>query len=145
MVSPKFILIFLIFILLIHILASVNGWYWTYRWLDIPMHFLGGFWLAGVFFWLNSKFNVIEIQSRNIGRNFWKSGFPKLLLVLGFVALIGVLWEFFEFICDFLILHGQILQRGAADTIKDLFFDLVGGLVFISIFKRIFIRQNLTK
>jgi hypothetical protein len=134
MVSSKSVLIFLIFILLIHTFGSIYGWYWTYRWLDIPMHFLGGFWLAMVCVYLNRRLNVNTPQF-----------IATAISILGFVALIGVLWEFWEFICDFLILHKQVLQPGAADTIKDLFFDLVGGTAFILIFKRIFIRQDLTK
>jgi len=108
----------------------------------MPMHFFGGFWLAAVFFWLNSKFNIIEIRLFNINCNFWRTGFFELLLsfglTLGFVALIGILWEFFEFGYDVLISakgYAAAAQRGTADTISDLFFDLFGGLFFILIFK----------
>lgn len=56
------------------------------------------------------------------------------------MALIGVFWEFFEFFYDVFISKRGIsgfLQLGAADTIKDLFFDLFGGLIFIIIFLQI--------
>jgi hypothetical protein len=138
MISPKIIIGLLIFILFIHILATIYYWYWTVGWLDMPMHFLGGFWLAMVFFWLNSKFNIIEIRPPNTDHNFWRSDLPKLILVLGFIALVGALWEFFEFGYDVLISskgYLAVAQRGTADTMSDLFFDLLGGLVFLIIAK----------
>lgn len=53
----------------------------------------------------------------------------NLVLILSFVALIGVLWELWEFSYDFFISsYPQPLQQGMADTMGDLFFDLVGGL-----------------
>jgi len=138
MISPKLILGLLIFILFVHILATINYWYWTYTWFDMPMHFLGGFWVATIFMWLNPKFNIIEIRPLNIDRNFWRSDLPKLILVLGFVILIGVLWEFFEFGYDVLISSkGYFIaaQQGVGDTMSDLFFDLLGGIAFLVIGK----------
>jgi hypothetical protein len=128
MVSSKFILGFLIFILVVHIFASIYHWYWTYPWLDMPMHFFAGFWLAMFYFWFMARINANQ---------------KRILLIiigcLGFVALMGVLWEFFEFLCDvFIAAKGylEVSQRGVGDTMADLFFDLLGGLVFISVFKK---------
>ncbi len=66
---------------------------------------------------------------------------------LAFVALIGVLWEFFEFLLNLFVLKTGYLAflkipQGAAmnvydiykDTLGDLFFGLVGGLGAASIF-----------
>ncbi|PIU98576.1 hypothetical protein COS61_00640 [Candidatus Wolfebacteria bacterium CG03_land_8_20_14_0_80_40_12] len=136
LISPKIIIGFLIFILFLHISAIINYWYWIYIWFDIPMHFLGGFWVAMICIWLNSKFNIIETRPPNVYRNFWRSDLPKLILVLGFVALIGVFWEFFEFFYDVFISNRGyfgFLQLGAADTLSDLFFDFLGGLAFMVI------------
>jgi len=130
LVSPKFILGFLIFILFIHILAIINSWYWIFTWLDMPMHFLGGFWLAMVFLWILRKQNPKFIKLSNyliVG-----------IMTLGFVILIGVLWEFFEFGYDVLISskgYFAAAQQGVADTMSDLFFDLLGGLAFLIICK----------
>jgi len=124
MISLKFIVFFLIFIIAVHALALVNYWYWTYQWLDIPMHFLGGFWTAMVFFWLYQK-----------TQNF---ALPTIINCLSFVALIGVLLEFIEFFYDvFISSRGYVgfLQLGAADTMMDLFFDLLGAFVFVIIYK----------
>ena len=138
MTSLKFIVFFLIFIIAVHALALVNYWYWTYQWLDIPMHFLGGFWVAMVFFWLRGSTSQIlsqireEVEPRKI----------KIVIIvvscLSFVALIGVLWEFVEFLYDVFISsrgYSGFLQLGAADTIADLFFDILGGFVFIVIYR----------
>ncbi len=61
-----------------------------------------------------------------------------LILTLSFVALIGVFWEFFEFFYDILISsrgYSGFMQLGAADSLGDLFFDLLGGSVFFVIYK----------
>ena len=65
--------------------------------------------------------------------------FGALVLTLGFVALIGVFWEFYEFLRDFYLLTGgkiSVFQSSFADTVKDLFFDLVGGTTAFAIFYR---------
>ena len=46
MFSPKFVLWFLISIFIVHNIATALAVYWIYFWFDIPMHFLGGFWVA---------------------------------------------------------------------------------------------------
>lgn len=116
MPSLKFIIRLLTFIAVIHFLALYNYWYWTYQWLDMPMHFLGGFWTALFFFWLAKKYFPQIFQSLNL--------LIILIFALSFVALVGVLLEFVEFFYN-------IQQSGVADTLADLFFDLLGGLAFI--------------
>ncbi len=127
MISSKYILGLLTLILVIHIFASIYYWYWTYPWLDMPMHFLGGFWLAMVYFWRSQK-----LQTSTDSKH--ESALLIIIGCLGFVALIGVLWEFFEFFCDiFIASKGYIAvsQQGVGDTMGDLFFDLLGGLALI--------------
>lgn len=127
MITLKTIVISLILFLTFHFLALYNFWYWELRWLDIPMHFFGGFLIAMLFIWLDLKFKI----SNNL------SFFKLLLITLSFVSFIGVLWEFQEFLYDIFIsskIPDMILQTSAADTIKDLFFDLFGGLAFLSIY-----------
>ncbi len=132
MISLKFITGLLIFIVVVHFLALANYWYWTYQWLDILMHFLGGFWVAAVFIRLNSEFRIknLELISTN-------STIIIIIITLSFVALIGIFWEFSEFLYDIFISsrgYSGFLQLGAADTIADLFFDLLGGAVFLFIY-----------
>ncbi len=134
MVSSKFVLILLILILVIHILATVFYWYWTIDWLDIVMHFLGGFWLAAVFLrFLVPKLRISDHKSLII-----------LILMVSFAVFVGVLWEFYEFLFDvFGSINGHLkfTQQGVADTMSDLFFDLLGGSVCFGIY-RFFIHKK---
>lgn len=126
MFSLKFVFILLIFILAVHVIATANYWYWTIPWIDIPMHFFGGFWVATAFITLNSKFGV-KLPNYLI----------TLIAILSFVALIGVLWEFAEFLFDVFISSGgyaKVIQQDVADTLGDLFMDLLGGLTVATIF-----------
>lgn len=110
-------------IVIFHFLALANFWYWKFLWLDSVMHFLGGFWLAMVFIFLISKFEIkLPI-------------FFNFIFGISFAALIGILWEFYEFLCDIFLKKGQILQLGAADTISDLFFDILGAMIFLIIYR----------
>ncbi len=61
----------------------------------------------------------------------WAAVLPKIFFVLGFVGLVGIGWEWFEFLFDEILsvrLAWGIAQTSVADTMADLFCDLVGGL-----------------
>jgi len=133
MFSLKSVIILLIVILAIHVVATVNYWYWIIPWFDIPMHFLGGFWLAAAFITLNSKLRIKNSEFAVKLPNY----LITILITLSFAAFIGVLWEFAEFLFDIFISSGgyaKIVQQDAADTLGDLFFDLLGGLTVAIIF-----------
>ena len=98
----------------------------------MPMHFLGGFWVAMAFFcFLYPKIRFT--QHPVLG---------TILFAVSFVVFVGVLWEFYEFLFDFFIAKKIVAGQnffGAAmriDMIKDLFFDLFGGSVFTMLFLR---------
>ena len=69
--------------------------------------------------------------------NFWEKNpelylfkrkyFVVLIMALGFVALVGVLWELYEFGLDYSGLFPFKSQQGLQDTMLDLFWDLAGG------------------
>jgi hypothetical protein len=130
----------LFIILLIHIPATIYLWYYTFWWIDTPMHLLGGFFVGLLFFYLIKKFEIINL----IDQNNHKNNFTLIIFAISFGALIGILWEFYEFGIDVLILKkypyynafGYILF----DTLKDLFNDLVGalwaGIIYIKIIKK---------
>ena len=126
MFSLKSIIALLAVILIFHATAIINYWYWVFPWLDIPMHFFGGFWMAMFFVWLyHSK--ISQLPSYLIA----------FLITLSFVALIGVFWEFLEFFYDVFVSskgYYGYMQLSAADTITDLFFDLVGGSALLGIY-----------
>lgn len=139
MISSKFILGLLVFIIGLHVFATIYSWYWTYTWFDMPMHFLGGFWLAIVFLYLNPDFKIPNPRFTKL-----PNYLITIVITLGFVALIGVFWEFFEFLFDIFVSSKGYLgvaQQGVADTMSDLFFDLLGGLVFLIICKY-FLKNN---
>jgi len=136
MISPKFILGLLVFIIFIHALATINNWYWTYNWIDMPMHFLGGFWLGVIFLYFIMP--KLEITDHKL--------LITMILVVSFAVLIGVLWEFFEFLSDiFLAGKGifEISQQGTGDTMSDLFFDLLGGFIAFIIYRFQLKKNNL--
>lgn len=106
-------------ILALYILALLFGWFETITWFDILMHFLGGAWVAYLFFLLLGPFFAESYHMREWGK--------LLIISLSFVSLVGVLWEFFEF--GVTEVFGIYLQGSLPDTMGDLFFDLVGGFI----------------
>lgn len=117
----KFVSFLFFFIIFTHIIATWQNWYWSLNWLDIPMHFLGGFFVAVLFLFIRKNLSFL------FGRNNLVVDF---IIVLGFVSLIGILWEFFEFSLDFIWAKKGVIplsQISLQDTLGDLFFDLVGG------------------
>lgn len=101
-----------------HFAAIWNSWYFTYPWIDIPLHLIGGAFAAVLFYWLlGADINALSYRM-------------QFVLVLSFVTFIGVLWEFFEFLSDVFISsrgYAYVAQASSADTMGDLFFDLLGG------------------
>ena len=87
--------------------------------------------MAFVYLILNYQFPISEESLR-------KNLLSYFIIILSFVALIGIFWEFYEFLSDFFLSsknYTQIFQQGAADTMGDLFFDLLGGTVLSLAFK----------
>ncbi len=112
-------IIFLIFfIFLLNYLAMKFHWLSSIWYFDMPMHFLGGFWLGLFALYLFSPKN----QSL--------SYISKVLL---FVFLMGAGWEIFEIFIDKLI---TLNNFNYIDTASDMFFDFAGGLSAIFYFFR---------
>lgn len=116
--SPIFIFLFFLFILATYALALWFELYYAFWWLDTVHHFLGGLWVAafGNFFLKRRGFSF--------------SGAILFLMLIGLVALAGILWEFTEFVWDRYIWHpGFTYLPGIyEDTLSDFFFDLFGGV-----------------
>jgi hypothetical protein len=120
--SIRFLAVFIIAIFIAHTLVLYLHWYSKFLWLDAFFHFLGGFWLAAAIFHWGKKYTGLLSESRWI----------LILAVVSLVSLIGVFWEFFEFGADMLFgLQNSPWrqQYGLADTLSDLFWDLIGGLL----------------
>lgn len=107
-------------ILLIHILLMYKGAYTIFPFLDIPMHFFGGGAIAFSFILILKELNI-TIDNK----------FYKIIVIISFVGLIGIFWEFFEFGLDYFF---KIGLNDLKDALSDLFLGLVGGLI-VSIIK----------
>lgn len=114
-------------LILLHIFFLILGNYYYYKiwWADIFLHISGGF-LIGMF--------ILWFLFNRVNPFFLKEKIPfylTILSVLGFAALLGVLWEFFEFILDkitgYKSYSAAVMQANLEDTLSDLFFDLFGA------------------
>lgn len=102
------------FIWLINALANQFYWYSAMWWFDIPMHILGGVFLgfaAGALFF-----------KKIVGRSLCDS----LVTVVLFVVMLGIGWEFFEYLVQSII-KGSSQLAHIPDSIKDIFMDMMGG------------------
>lgn len=121
-----------------HVFALYSFLYWKLPLLDNMMHFAGGFLVALVMIW----------RMHFSGKNSLPA-LPfvfSLVIILGAVSLVGVLWEFYEFLSDKFITKNNyisLMQPGLVDTMKDLALDLSGGLLAGLLF--LFIRNKRIK
>jgi len=139
MVSLRSVSILFATIVIFHFAAIIRHWYWTVRWFDIPMHYLGGVFSAMVFYWLFSEAIAI-LSDQKVP--FW----VLFAFALGWVALIGVVWELSEYASDMILLgRMEVIERaqqGMRDTMEDLSLDLLGG-ASVAVFLRF--RYNRTE
>lgn len=122
---PCYLALALFLILSFHAWASISAAYFTHLWLDIPMHFAGGAWVASAvyyFFFL-----------RDGGYKLSAPLLPGILFVVGAAMIVGVCWEFFEYGMDVIAekyLDGRAInQMGIKDTMGDLFLDMAGAFM----------------
>lgn len=97
---------------------------------DVIMHTLGGIAIA----------NMLFIYLKYFGKNWWKQipSHMQFVFSVSFVGLFGIMWEFYEFLND--LFYKTHMQPSIADTMQDLFFDLVGAVIFTAIY--LFFRQH---
>ena len=115
----------------LHYFGIIFGWYNTLFWFDTPMHLMGGMFVGTLFVYLfRIRHDLFKTESV----------FTFIILGVGFTVLIGVLWEFFELFADVVVIKRYPLLdtpgRIHFDTLKDLFNDIVGGAIAVSIFAR---------
>ncbi len=115
----KVLLIVIWTLALLHMTAESYHLYWTFKWLDTVTHFIGGVWvgLAGIWLWyFSGYFKEMRMPDK------------KLLSVVLFSGiLIGVFWEFFEYIVRYFAGNG-LPDNYIFDTSVDLFMDIAGSL-----------------
>lgn len=107
----------------VNAILLVTGWYYMPRmiWIDIPMHFWGGM-VAGIWAW------IVFVRERAGSFSF----IEKWLLVFGAAALVGVGWEFFEWVLDHVLSQWYTFPRtqpSVDDVLGDLAMDLLGGAI----------------
>ncbi len=106
-------LVLLVFVL--HILATVFYWYNSINDFDKVMHVLGGLFIAllgAMMFW------------RHIAALDRRDTFVVLLL---FVVVMGLAWEYYEYIVQFFIKGVRLADLN--DSITDLIADMFGGII----------------
>jgi len=118
---PNFFTVLIIAIAVLHILATVFFWYWRIHWLDMAMHFSGGFWVGGMTLWFlcfgkHAHGGADLGSAKNHARLFFYAVFATLT--------IGILWEIFEFGSD---MFAGREDYDMLDTLSDLAFDVFGA------------------
>ncbi|MBI5449340.1 hypothetical protein HY948_03430 [Candidatus Gottesmanbacteria bacterium] len=119
-----FMLVFILLIVFLVILDAnlhliANTW-----WYDVLLHILGGTWIGTLFIYLFSYRRHFFDGKKNF--------LYSLAVIVGFAALMGVLWELYEFGFDQTIgtnLSLPLTQPNLGDTMKDLLDDILGGVI----------------
>lgn len=120
-------------VLFVHALAIGFGVYPIFPWFDVPMHFFGGYVIAilgiALFSWL---LQFVEIRTKQAGTSKMYVMLLEGIFVIGFVMIIGVAWEWYEFLFDQFAVRflnvAELAQVSLADTMHDLFNDTVGAI-----------------
>ena len=109
---------FLVFMLgVFQNIAFENYFYWKFWWYDIMMHFLGGAIVSAILLW------VIMYEFPESLRTIYFRFAPVVL----FVLVVGIVWEVYEYHIGIDREYSHTYWR--LDTAKDLFDDMVGGVV----------------
>lgn len=113
--------------LILFIQISALSWhlYFYFWWLDIPVHILGGLWIAtvGLTAYYHSSHPKEKEHSHTI----------TVALAVATTLTIGLFWEIYEFGIEQAV--GDT-GAGLADTLQDLANDLVGAVLAAWIFMR---------
>ncbi len=102
-------------VIALHAGASYFGWYWIFRWFDIPMHILGGVFAGYV--------GMVVYMFRTGRKN------PSLWVPLLSALVIGIAWEFLENAYGVSGLNAVY----RFDTIKDIVDDMMGGVISLAL------------
>jgi hypothetical protein len=97
----------------------IRGRFDLVTYIDIPLHLFGGF-VASLSFLV--FIHVVHGHKIMSGIPYWL----RALLIMGFVALVTIAWEFFEHITD--TYFGTHLQSTVIETLKDMAMGLAGSL-----------------
>jgi hypothetical protein len=111
----------IVLLALVHFLAIEFYLYWTYLWLDMPMHLLGGFCVA------------LGVSILSLFRIHLPPHFQTLRWYVIVVLVVGIAWEIFEYVNGISLVEGEVF---VIDTVIDLTLDVLGGVLGYAIFVR---------
>lgn len=121
-----FFVIFTAALFSVHIAVLAVGDYYKIWWADNALHFFGGFLVGSFALWFIFNSGRFLLPTKKLPT------YIIIIVVLGFAAFIGTLWEFMEFITDEITGYKSyspiVMMDNFKDTISDLFFDLSGAL-----------------
>jgi hypothetical protein len=112
---------------------------------DALVHFCAGIFEAPLIIWLFNKYYHINLFHKTGGSNFWKNVF----ILIALLVLVAFSWETIELCVDqfriqilhqVLVVYGQfnhLAQATNIDTMGDMFFSTLGGIISGYIYKKI--------
>jgi len=106
----------ILFIFVLNFIATKLYWYSSIWWFDMPMHFLGGFWIGLALLWL------LPIDEPSV---------KQVFKIMFGVLLIGTAWELFEIVVNNIFAQNPF---DLIDTTSDILFDVSGGFASIVYF-----------
>ncbi len=113
-------------VLAFHLISQELSLYYYVRWLDTPMHFLGGMAIAaGSYYIFKHLEDKGELKTTPV---------VKIFLAIAITALAATLWEITEFAGDTLL--QTHMQPGVWDTMKDLTMGLLGASLVSLLWKK---------
>lgn len=122
---------FIFFVAFLHAIGYAYGWYYIPLF-SMLLHALGGFSAGGVGYAYAERIGAFPIPGKH-------AAIASFIAVLSFTALVGVLWELFEFMLGAIAPQG-VYVAGVdpfSDTISDLTMDLFGGIAAFLLFRRL--------
>ena len=134
----KLVKIFSLPILLfcLQLLLVFLGFYDRHPWLDIPMHVLGGVFIAYSF-----SLAVTYFQERKILSEL--NVLTRSVFLFALTSAATVIWEFGEFTLDFFF--DTVAQASLEDTMLYMFLGLVGGTALIVFLVRGSVKESVKK
>lgn len=134
----KLFIIFLLPTLLFcfHLVLVSLGLYEKYHWPDIPMHILGGVFIANSF-----NLGITYFQQRKTVSEL--NVLSRSVFLFALTSSAAVIWEFGEFTLDFFF--DTKAQASLEDTMLDMFLGLLGGTALIVFLARHSIKEHIKK
>jgi len=112
-----FLFAWIIALAVLHALGLQNFLYWEYWWYDILTHFMGGFWVGGIWSWVRLSRRRVEPLQKKV--RFYVSTLVLVFVVAG-------VWEIFEYLGGMV---DRSYERYLEDTITDIIVGTAGAFV----------------